>query len=368
MLGCGGDRDAIKRPAMGRIAAENSDHLVVTDDNPRTEDPAVIRAAVLAMGAREVAAGNVREVGDRGRTIATVVAAAQPGDTVMILGRVMRPVRRSPAPSTRSTTGWSLASVGAQTMIAMTLAQAATAMSGDLRDATDDIVPGHGRHRFARGRAGCPVHRGGGGPTTVTITSPRHWVQGVAAVVSRPVPVAHPGRRHRCRSRPSGTAVIDRCEDLQVVALTGSSGKTSTKDLLKVVLSAATPTVAPQRGRSTTNWACPAPSSGHLGHPLPGRRNGRPWNGHRLFVPSRRRMWPWPSTSKGRPTSASSEVATASPRRSRRSSPLWAPTGLPCSTPTIPGSWGMAAKAPGRIITFGQSAGADVGSYRAGSR
>ena len=42
-LGCGGDRDAIKRPAMGRIAAENSDHLVVTDDN-RTEDPAVIRA------------------------------------------------------------------------------------------------------------------------------------------------------------------------------------------------------------------------------------------------------------------------------------------------------------------------------------
>ena len=44
VLGCGGDRDAIKRPAMGRIAAENSDHLVVTDDNPRTEDPAVIRA------------------------------------------------------------------------------------------------------------------------------------------------------------------------------------------------------------------------------------------------------------------------------------------------------------------------------------
>jgi len=86
VLGCGGDRDAIKRPAMGRIAAENSDHLVVTDDNPRTEDPAVIRAAVLA-GAREVAAGNVREVGDRGEAIATVVAAAQPGDTVMILGK-----------------------------------------------------------------------------------------------------------------------------------------------------------------------------------------------------------------------------------------------------------------------------------------
>jgi UDP-N-acetylmuramoyl-L-alanyl-D-glutamate--2,6-diaminopimelate ligase len=87
VLGCGGDRDAIKRPAMGRIAAENADHVVVTDDNPRTEDPAAIRAAVLAGAHQAAAAGEVREIGERGEAIATVVAEAAPGDTVMILGK-----------------------------------------------------------------------------------------------------------------------------------------------------------------------------------------------------------------------------------------------------------------------------------------
>ena len=93
MLGCGGDRDRGKRPAMGELAARGSDLLVVTDDNPRSEDPAAIRAAMLA-GALAVPSserGEVREVGDRAEAIAAAVAAAAPGDTVLIAGKGHEP-------------------------------------------------------------------------------------------------------------------------------------------------------------------------------------------------------------------------------------------------------------------------------------
>ncbi len=86
VLGCGGDRDASKRPAMGRIAAHLSDQVIVTDDNPRSEDPAIIRASVLD-GAREVRGADPREIGDRQEAILTAVHAAAPGDTVMLLGK-----------------------------------------------------------------------------------------------------------------------------------------------------------------------------------------------------------------------------------------------------------------------------------------
>jgi len=89
VLGCGGDRDRAKRPTMGEIAARGADLLIVTDDNPRSEDPASIRAAMLA-GARHVPpreAGEVREIGDRAAAIAAAVAAAGAGDTVLIAGK-----------------------------------------------------------------------------------------------------------------------------------------------------------------------------------------------------------------------------------------------------------------------------------------
>ncbi len=86
VLGCGGDRDAGKRPVMGRMAARCADHVIVTDDNPRSEPPAAIRAAVLG-GAREVAGADVREVGDRGMAIREAIAAATAEDCVMILGK-----------------------------------------------------------------------------------------------------------------------------------------------------------------------------------------------------------------------------------------------------------------------------------------
>lgn len=88
VLGAGGDRDASKRALMGAAAAEVADLVVVTDDNPRTEDPAVIRAAVRA-GA-ESAAGDraqVLEIGDRGVAIGTAIDWARSGDVVVIAGK-----------------------------------------------------------------------------------------------------------------------------------------------------------------------------------------------------------------------------------------------------------------------------------------
>ena len=85
VLGCGGDRDREKRYAMGDVAAAGADILIVTDDNPRSEDPAAIRTAMLA-GAQAVG-GDIREIGDRGEAIAAAVALAQPGDVLLLLGK-----------------------------------------------------------------------------------------------------------------------------------------------------------------------------------------------------------------------------------------------------------------------------------------
>jgi UDP-N-acetylmuramoyl-L-alanyl-D-glutamate--2,6-diaminopimelate ligase len=72
---------------MGRLAAQLSDHLWVTDDNPRSEDPAAIRAEVLAGARQATAASEVSEIGDRRAAIAAAVAAARPGDVVVVAGK-----------------------------------------------------------------------------------------------------------------------------------------------------------------------------------------------------------------------------------------------------------------------------------------
>jgi len=81
IFGAGGDRDKGKRPEMGRIAAEMSDHVIVTDDNPRSEDPATIRAEILAgaMGADDIA--------DRRAAIAKGIEMAGPRDIILLAGK-----------------------------------------------------------------------------------------------------------------------------------------------------------------------------------------------------------------------------------------------------------------------------------------
>jgi UDP-N-acetylmuramoyl-L-alanyl-D-glutamate--2,6-diaminopimelate ligase len=85
VLGAGGDRDPGKRPIMGEIAARLADVLVVTDDNPRTEDPAAIRGALRA-GAGPGGA-EVVEIGDRRLAIREALRRAEPGDIVLVAGK-----------------------------------------------------------------------------------------------------------------------------------------------------------------------------------------------------------------------------------------------------------------------------------------
>ena len=81
VLGAGGDRDEGKRPEMGAVAARLSDVVIVTDDNPRSEDPALIRQAMLA------GAPDATEIGDRRAAIAAAIAMARAGDIVLVAGK-----------------------------------------------------------------------------------------------------------------------------------------------------------------------------------------------------------------------------------------------------------------------------------------
>jgi UDP-N-acetylmuramoyl-L-alanyl-D-glutamate--2,6-diaminopimelate ligase len=81
VFGAGGDRDAGKRPMMGEIAAAKADRVIVTDDNPRSEEPAAIRAAILK------SAPGAIEIGDRGEAIRTAVAELRRGDVLLIAGK-----------------------------------------------------------------------------------------------------------------------------------------------------------------------------------------------------------------------------------------------------------------------------------------
>ena len=81
VFGCGGDRDADKRSKMGAVAARHADIVIVTDDNPRNEDPASIRAQVLK------GAPAALEIGDRGAAIREAVAMLGAGDALMIAGK-----------------------------------------------------------------------------------------------------------------------------------------------------------------------------------------------------------------------------------------------------------------------------------------
>jgi UDP-N-acetylmuramoyl-L-alanyl-D-glutamate--2,6-diaminopimelate ligase len=83
VFGCGGDRDPGKRPIMGAIAADLADQIIVTDDNPRSENPQAITAAIVG----GIKSRKVRVIHDRGEAIATALNEAQPVDLVLIAGK-----------------------------------------------------------------------------------------------------------------------------------------------------------------------------------------------------------------------------------------------------------------------------------------
>ena len=81
VFGAGGDRDKGKRPIMGEVAERMADDIIVTDDNPRTEDAATIRAEILA------ATPHAREIGDRKAAITAAVQSLEPGDVLLVAGK-----------------------------------------------------------------------------------------------------------------------------------------------------------------------------------------------------------------------------------------------------------------------------------------
>ena len=81
VFGCGGDRDKGKRPEMGRAATSESDVVYVTDDNPRSEDPAVIRSEILG------GAPGAIEIGSRANAIATAIEGLKTGDVLLVAGK-----------------------------------------------------------------------------------------------------------------------------------------------------------------------------------------------------------------------------------------------------------------------------------------
>lgn len=81
VFGCGGDRDKGKRPEMGQVAVTKADRAIVTDDNPRSENPAAIRSQILA------AAPGAIEIGDRARAIAEAIGGLGRGDVLLVAGK-----------------------------------------------------------------------------------------------------------------------------------------------------------------------------------------------------------------------------------------------------------------------------------------
>ncbi|WP_108814679.1 UDP-N-acetylmuramoyl-L-alanyl-D-glutamate--2,6-diaminopimelate ligase [Loktanella sp. Alg231-35] len=87
IVGAGGDRDTAKRPLMGAAAANNADIVIVTDDNPRSEDPATIRAAVLAGAVATGGTDSISEFGDRAEAILRGIDMLGAGDALLIAGK-----------------------------------------------------------------------------------------------------------------------------------------------------------------------------------------------------------------------------------------------------------------------------------------
>ncbi len=81
VFGCGGDRDKGKRPLMAAACARLADHVIVTDDNPRSENPATIRKEAL------VGAPGAQEIGDRAKAIRAGVGMLEPGDVLLVAGK-----------------------------------------------------------------------------------------------------------------------------------------------------------------------------------------------------------------------------------------------------------------------------------------
>jgi UDP-N-acetylmuramyl-tripeptide synthetase/UDP-N-acetylmuramoyl-tripeptide--D-alanyl-D-alanine ligase len=262
VFGCGGDRDAGKRPLMGAIAERLADRVIVTDDNPRSEDAAEIRRQVLT------GCPSAKAIGDRRRAIAEAVNALQPGDILLIAGKGHE---------------------SGQTIGAYVLpfddrdeARAAMAQVGvsPLWQCTDIIQATQGRRNGTGEALDCfgvsidsrTVRHG---DLFIAIKGPSHdghdWVKaaleaGAAGALVHRVPdnlsTDHPLAHRLILVADTFTALNDLGRAArarfqgQVVGVTGSVGKTSSKEMLALALSALGPTHAAV-GSFNNHWGVP---------------------------------------------------------------------------------------------------------------
>lgn len=244
VFGCGGDRDAAKRPLMGAIAARRADLVIVTDDNPRSEDAAAIRAAILE------AAPDALEIADRRAAIGHAIGLLSPGDALVIAGKghetgqivgsqtlpfsdheVARTALAAAArpDSAPLWTGFGLmAPLGARMVGAVPAGVSGisidtrTLQPGDLFIAIQgEAGDGHAHVRtaFAKGAAAAVVDEAHA--TALRDAGPLYVVDDTLLAMRRL------GQAGRARSKA------------KIIAVTGSVGKTSTKEALRLVLAGA---------------------------------------------------------------------------------------------------------------------------------
>jgi len=239
VFGCGGDRDKGKRPLMGKAACQFADHVIVTDDNPRSEDPAAIRAEAMA------GCTSAQNIGDRAAAIKTAIAALGEGDALIIAGKGHESGQtigtetvpfsdRDEAIAASSLTGGRMAE-GADNALwtsdeaaRATLGQASApfgvraisidtrtlqpgdlfvALKGDNRDGHDFVAAA-----FARGASAALVSRDMD-RVTLKVANTQRGLEDMA-------------RAARARSQA------------KIVAVTGSAGKTTTKEILRLAFGA----------------------------------------------------------------------------------------------------------------------------------
>ncbi len=260
VFGCGGDRDRGKRPQMGRISAELADLTIVTSDNPRSEEPAAILEEILA-GIDGSSA--VEAIVERAAAIERAIALASPGDVVVIAGKgheqgqefadgPQGPFRRRAGRPCRAAcprmNGWSAA----------TLAEAADArlLGGPRADGGPKRIVidsrGAGPGDLFVGLRGANTD---GGRFAADALAAGAW--GVLASSAHLEPLAYAGAGALLAAEDPlvSLGLLARAwrRELtaKVVAITGSSGKTSTKDILAALLARALATVASRQNRNT---------------------------------------------------------------------------------------------------------------------
>ncbi|MEW5422783.1 UDP-N-acetylmuramoyl-L-alanyl-D-glutamate--2,6-diaminopimelate ligase [Amorphus sp. 3PC139-8] len=259
VVGAGGDRDRGKRPLMGAAATRGADVVIVTDDNPRSEDPAAIRAEILA------SAPGAKEIGDRRAAIRQAVAMLGEGDVLVVAGKghetgqivggvthpfsdhaeVEAAVRDMEAPEPAPL--WATAEIamaahgrliGPDLPVTGISIDTRTLQPGDAFFAIKgDRFDGHA---FVDAAYGAGAHLAVVSNSGVAVPDGRAAVE-VADVLDA---LGDVGRAARARS------------EAKIVAVTGSVGKTGTKEALRLALSASGPTHASSASHNN-HWGVP---------------------------------------------------------------------------------------------------------------